>query len=678
MVQPPINTRRPREGSAPAPRRRPQRWRGWLVGFAVALVIGLGVLVAMVFATAAALPDHDELVTRPRGQSIVVRAVDGSVLATTGPSYGEWLTADQLPQTIIRAMVAVEDRRFWWHPGVDPIGFARAMAVNLRCLCWRQGGSTITQQVAKNVFLTSERTFARKGREMVLALALETRLTKRQILELYLNRVYFGGGAYGVDAASRRFFGHPATILDPAEAAILAGLVKAPTRYAPSSDQARSKMRARTVLATMVDAGVMTATEADAVALDDVRFTPAPRQASVRYFTDWVMDQAVDLTQELAAPLDVRTTLDPRIQAAAERALRENLPGQADPPVQGAAVVLGMDGSVKAMAGGRDYTASSYNRALLAQRQPGSAFKLFVYVAALEAGYRPEDLVVDEPVTIGRWSPKNSDRQFRGDVTLEEAFARSINTVAVKLADEVGFGEVARVARRLGIATRISQEPAMALGASEVTLLDLTSAYRTVGAGGAAITPFAISEIRSGSQRILYRRLPDAGVPVISPRTASDMVRMLTMTVKYGTGTRAASSRSVAGKTGTTSDNRDGWFLGFSGDLAAGIWMGRDDARPVPGLSGGRAPARAWSQLIGLAQSGQQDTPLFQAESGELVEGVSEPDAEAYGYAESDPVEPAETPAEPGVSDGPLTDQWLNDALADDPPRPPSAAPLSQ
>lgn len=656
----PINSRRP--GARRGSRRL---WR-WLAGLALAGLIGLGVLAVMVIVTAAALPDHDQLVTRPKGQSIVVRAVDGSVLATTGPSYGEWLSYDQLPKTIVQAMVAVEDRRFWWHPGIDPRGFGRAMWTNLKCGCWRQGGSTLTQQVAKNVFLTSERTFARKGREMILALALETRLSKEQILELYLNRVYFGGGAYGVDAASRRFFGHPATVLSQGEAAILAGLVKAPTRYAPSSDQARSRARARTVLETMVDAGALTRKQASAVDLSAVRFTPAPRQASVRYFTDWVMDQAVDLTQNDGEPLDVRTTLDPRVQAAAERALRENLPRQDGEPIQGAVVALGMDGSVKAMVGGRDYPTSSYNRAVLAQRQPGSAFKLFVYVAALEAGYRPEDIVVDEPITLGRWSPKNSNRQFRGEVTLEEAFARSINTVAVRLADDVGFGEVARVARRLGIATRVSTEPAMALGASEVTLLDLTSAYRTVGAGGIAVTPHAISEIRTTGGRVLYQRPTEAGVPVISPRTASDMVRMLTMTVQYGTGTRAATGRPVAGKTGTTSDNRDGWFLGFSGDMAVGVWMGRDDAKPVRGLSGGRAPARAWSQTITLAQQGQAQTPLFQTEDPALVEG-NEPDSEAWGYAQSDPVAPAEEPATlPADPGGRLDEQWLDQALGPD------------
>ena len=445
----------------------------WLLkaGLLAALsgTIALAIAVGIAYAS---LPDFDELMRSPNGQSVEIRGADNSVLASLGPSYGEWLPFSRIPNTMTAAMIAVEDRRFFGHPGIDPIGIARSAVVNFRAGRNVQGASTITQQLARNVFLTSNKTFARKGREIILALALERKFTKQALLELYLNRVYFGGGAYGIDAASRKFFGHSATTLSLEEAAVIAGLVKAPSRYAPSADADAARVRAATVIATMVDSGAVTAGEAATADMSTLRFAPQERKASVRYFTDWVLSDVENLTDETVEPLQVTTPLDPRGQRYAEAALAAETPGGA----QAALVALARDGAVKAMVGGRDYVKSNYNRAVAARRQPGSAFKFFVYAAAIEDGVSPDDIVEDKPVTIGNWSPRNSSGRFVGPVSVRDAFALSINTVAVELAARVGFDTVADMARRFGITTPIDRRPAMALGASDVTLLEMTQA----------------------------------------------------------------------------------------------------------------------------------------------------------------------------------------------------------
>ncbi len=617
----------PRRAAPPSPPRKGGFWRFIKLCFATffgfALLSGL-ILAAMVWVAAQSLPSYQELVTKPRGQQVTVRANDGSILAQIGPNYGQWLTNSQLPDSIKTAMVAIEDRRFYSHIGVDPIGLARAAMIRFQKGRWTQGGSTITQQVVKNVFLTSEKTFDRKGREMILALALETRLTKGQILELYLNRVYFGGGAYGVDAASRRFYGHSARSMNWAEASVIAGLVKAPSRFAPSSDPRRSIGRAGVVVQAMIDRGDITAADAEEINVRGLKFAPQPRENDVRYFTDWVLTQVETLTDEIEQPIDVMTTLDPIAQKAAEAALSANVPKG----LQGAIVALGYDGSIKALVGGKDYVASTYNRAITARRQPGSAFKLFVYLAALEAGRQPSDVEIDEPISFGKWSPANSNRRFQGEVTLTQAFAQSINTVAVKLADEAGFSTVASMARRLGISTPVSTNPSMSLGSSEVTLLDITGAYATVARGGSAAVPYAVRQIVRGDGSVLYDYSAPVPVQVISADTAASMTRMMVATIESGTARIAKLDRPAAGKTGTTSDNKDGWFLGFTGDMTAGVWLGRDDSRAVPGLAGGKLPAQTWAAFMRAATAGLPPQPLMSEPS---ITPSSEPDAEVYG-----------------------------------------------
>lgn len=589
-----------------------------------ALVAAIALAVAVAIAWSQ-LPGFDEMMRSPNGQSVEVRAADNSVLVSIGPSYGEWVPYNRIPRTMTAAMIAVEDRRFWYHPGVDPIGIARAAVVNFNAGRNVQGASTITQQLARNVFLTSNKTFARKGREMILALALERRFTKEALLELYLNRVYFGGGAYGIDAAARKFFGHSAARLSLEEAAIIAGLVKAPSRYAPSADAEAARRRAATVIETMVASGAVTPGEAAAADVATVRFAPQEQTSGVRYFTDWVLSEVETLTDESVEPLQVLTTLDPAGQRAAEAAIAAETPQGA----QGALVAIARDGAVKAMVGGRDYVKTSYNRAVAARRQPGSAFKFFVYAAAIESGVTPDDIVEDRPITIGKWSPRNDNRRHIGPVSVRDAFALSINTVAVELAARVGFDTVAEMARRFGITTPIDRQPAMALGTSDVTLLEMANAYATVANGGSETPPYAISRIVTGTGKILFDREPSPSRVVVAPFVAQRMTDLMKAAVETGTGRAAQIGRPLAGKTGTTSSNKDGWFLGFTAELTTGVWMGRDDARPVRGLAGGRAPARAFAAYMARAVGGTPPEPL----NTEVDPGADyvEPDNAAYG-----------------------------------------------
>jgi penicillin-binding protein 1A len=645
--------------------------------------VGAGLLLALLLAVAvaismASLPGYRELMRSPNGQMVQVRSADGGVLVSVGPSYGEWLAFDEIPQTMIDAMIAVEDRRFYSHPGVDPIGTARALAVNLKAGGSVQGGSTITQQLARNVFLTSTQTYGRKVREAILALALEQRFTKREILELYLNRVYFGGGAYGIDAASRKFYGHGAERLSLEEAAIIAGLVKAPSRYAPSSDPRKAKRRAKTVIAVMADAGKITTAQAAAADVDSLRFAPQPKQNNVRYFTDWVLAELETLTDETVEPLVVTTTLMSGMQQAADRSISANTPGKA----QGALVAMSTDGAVRAMVGGKDYVSSIYNRAVSARRPGGSAFKLFVYLAALEDGVEPDDIVVDEPVSFGNWSPRNNDRTYRGEVTVRQAFALSINTVAVQLAARVGFDTVADMARRFGVTTRIDRRPAMALGASDVNLLEMTSAYASVARGGVEATPYAITKVTTSRGRTLYTREAEEPRMLVAPWVAAKMTDLLKAVVDSGTGRRAAIGREVAGKTGTTSSNRDGWFFGFTGDIVAGVWMGRDDNKVVAGLAGGRAPTAAWADFMRIATRGMPSQSL-QTEVALPEDGFLEPDAEVYGIyppGEEPPASDGGVPAgDPAVATAPrqprMDDDFLDEVLAE-PPTSTSADPV--
>ena len=581
----------------------PPRWRRRLV---LAIQIGVGLalvaltaLVVAVYVASAQLPSFDELKSSPNGQMIRVHAADGTVIVSLGPSFGEWLPYDRIPAVMRDATVSVEDRRFRSHLGVDPVALVRItkFAIENRGSGRRlQGASTITQQVARTIFLSNRYTVGRKLREAILALALERKFTKDQILELYLNKVYFGGGAYGIDAAARRFFGHGADTLGLAEAAVVAGLVKAPSHYSPTADADAAISRAGVVIKLMQETGAITAAQAAAANPSSLKLAPEPKQNSVRYFTDWALPQLELLIDETVRPLEVWTTLDLSMQRAADVAVRANAPRGA----QGALVSLDRDGAVRAMVGGTDYVASIYNRSTQSERQPGSSFKLFVYLAALEAGHRAEDPLVDAPVTIGGWTPRNSSGRNVGPVTLRNAFAYSINTVAAKLGEEVGFATVADMARRFGITTTVDTHPAMVLGTSDVRLIEMTRAFASVANKGVAVTPFGITKVTANGVTI-YAHEVDRSHVLVAPYVAAQMTDLLQTAVNTGTGKAAQIGRPVAGKTGTTTSNKDGWFLGFSSGLTTGVWMGRDDARTVPGLQGGTAPARAFAAFMKVA-----------------------------------------------------------------------------
>jgi len=618
-----------RSGSPAEPSRK-SWWRRatrklfvWGIALGLLGAIFLGTAVAI---TARSLPGFTAMKSSQNGQMVVVRARDGSEIVSLGPSYGRWISYQRIPSVMKDAMVSVEDRRFRSHFGVDPIGIVRSVYVRVQSGHWRQGASTITQQLARNVFLNNNRTFGRKLREAVLAMALESKFSKDQILELYLNKVYFGGGAYGVDAASRKFFGHSGENIDLAEAAIIAGLVKAPSRYSPTADVEAAISRGKVVLGVMADAGVISAAQVADTDLHKVAIAKEKGQNSVRYFTDWALPQLELLAPDTDEPIEVWTTLDPAMQQAATAAIRANVPAGA----QGALVSMDRDGAVLAMVGGTDYVTSNYNRAVNAVRQPGSAWKLFVYLAALEAGYKPGDKVKDEPVTIEGWSPRNSGGSYAGEIDVRTAFAYSKNTVAAQLGNEVGFGAVASMARRFGITTPINTLPSMVLGSSDVRVIDMTRAFASVQARGTAIEPYGIIKVTTSDGRVIYSRPAPRTEMLVPGYVAAGITDLLQSAVAIGTGRAAQIGRPVAGKTGTTTSNKDGWFLGFSSGVTTGVWMGRDDAKPVPGLQGGTAPARAFAAYMRIAVA-KRPVEKFDTEL-KLPDWQLEPDDEVlYG-----------------------------------------------
>ena len=624
------NLRTASAGGGRSPKRGKPARTGWRLGLRRVFVwggslglLGLVSLLVAVGLAARTLPDFDQLKASQVEQMIVVRARDGTELVTIGPSYGKWLPAPAIPQVMKDAILSTEDKRYYSHLGIDPVGVLRSVQIRLQSGAWRQGGSTITQQLARTVFLNNTKSFGRKLREGVLALALEWKFSKSQILELYLNKVYFGGGAYGVDAASRKFFGHTGDQLSLPEAAIIAGLVKAPSHYAPTADAEAAVGRGQVVLGLMVQNQKVSSTAAQAVDFTAIKFAQESGQNAVRYFTDWALPQLDILLPENSEPIEVWTTLDPKLQGAATDSIQRNVPGGA----QGALVSMDRDGAVLALVGGTDYVTSNYNRATNAVRQPGSAWKLFVYLAALESGYTPTSEVVDEPVTIQGWSPRNSGGTYAGKIDVRTAFAYSKNTVAAQLGNEVGFSSVAGMARRFGITTPISTVPSMVLGSNEVRLIDMTRAFAAVSARGQSIEPYGIVKVSTTAGRVLYQHEKRQGTVLVPDSVISGMTDLLQSAVSIGTGRAAQIGRPVAGKTGTTSSNKDGWFLGFSSGVTTGVWMGRDDDKPVAGLQGGTAPARAFAAYMKIAVAGRPIEP-FQT-TAQLPSWQLEPDDEA-------------------------------------------------
>ncbi|MFC0389240.1 transglycosylase domain-containing protein [Muricoccus vinaceus] len=578
-----------------ARRRIARRIAAWTLIAGVWGSLALG-LVLLVFAWD--LPRPETALEATRRPSVTLESADGRLLSTSGDLYGETVRLRDLPLHVPTALLSIEDRRFRAHFGLDPLGLLRAAWVNITTGRVAQGGSTLTQQLAKNLFLTPERSLRRKVQEAMLALWLESRFTKDQLLEIYLNRVYLGAGAYGVDAAARLYFGVPARRLSVWQAAVLAGLPRAPSRLNPRANPEAAARRGAEVLRAMAANGALTEAQAASEA-ERIAFPPRPSRDS-GWFADWVND---DLASRFpgSADLTLRTTLDLRTQALVEQRLEALLagPGAAADAGQGAVVVMdAATGAVRAMAGGRDYRRGPFNRAVSARRQPGSVFKPFVYLAALEHGLSPDSTVSDAPLTLGRWSPGNGAWRPRGDLPLEDALAHSVNTAAVRvLARAGGAREAAAVARRLGLAGPFPNDATIALGTGEASLLELTAAYAAFANGGMRVAPHGIAAARAEG-RPISPNLP-APARAVQPTDAAAIRHMLEAVVSRGSG-RAAGvpGRAAAGKTGTTQDFRDAWFVGFSGNTVIGIWLGNDDATPMDDVRGGTLPARLFHDIL--------------------------------------------------------------------------------
>ena len=542
-----------------------------------------------------------------REPGMIVLASNGEVLAERGAFFGDEVRLDELPVYVPQAVIAIEDRRFYSHFGIDPIGLARAFLANYRAGHVVEGGSTITQQLAKNLFLKPDRTMWRKLQEMVLAIWLEAKYSKDDILQLYLNRVYYGAGAIGVEKAAQKYFRKSARDVALSEAAILAAVLKAPANYNPINHPAEARARAREVISDMVSAGFITGREADRAAKTPAAVRPVDYVPSTQYIVDWISDQLPDLIGTPDQSIIVETTLDQNLQTTAEKSVRQrvNNEGSKLKVGQGAVVVMDMRGGIVALVGGKSYIRSQFNRAVNAKRQPGSSFKPFVYLTAIEQGMSPDSVEVDEPVRIGNWSPENYKRKYLGPVSLTRALSLSLNTVAAKLAAQVGPQNVITTAHRLGINSELQPNASIALGTSEVSLLEMTSAFAPFANGGRAVLPHVITRIIARDGRIVYERKGDGMGYVINSSSLGAMNLMMRDVVVEGTGRRAQiEGQDIAGKTGTSQDYRDAWFIGYSSYLVCGVWVGNDDNSPTKKVTGGSIPAAIWKDVMGPAHTG--------------------------------------------------------------------------
>ena len=594
--KPPRVTKQPRQ----AARSRLPRAFGRRIWWLITGPLGLALLIVLI-AWYVSL-DVADLRRHPAGSAPSITLLDreGEAFASFGQRFGTYVELSEMADWLPKAVVAVEDRRFWQHPGIDPIGIARALVHNIQAGRVVEGGSTISQQLAKVAFLTPERSLQRKIKEALYTLWIEARFDKEEILEAYLNRVYLGGGAYGVDAAAERYFAKTAAELTLAESAMLAGLIRAPSRYAPTRDLELARNRAGVVLDSMVDSGVLSDAQAAAAKASPATLAAPKIRADTGYFADWVAAE----TRLYAGPDDrllvVETTLDRDIQNAAEQAVRTVMEGRGQNAgaTQAALVAMTPDGRIRAMLGGRSYASSQFNRATQAERQPGSAFKLFVYLAALEAGIVPSDLLSGQAIDVDGWRPSNFDDRYPERLTVTDSFAGSVNTAAVRLSEQIGRERVIEMAERLGITSQMRSHPSLALGTSEVSLLELTAAYATVAHGGRLVWPQGILEVRTGGEgEVLYRQ-EEIDEVVLEPSAVRAMTAMLETTMSRGTGRQAGLRRFVAGKTGTSADYRDAWFVGFIDDAVIGVWVGNDDDRPMDAVTGGSLPALIFKEFV--------------------------------------------------------------------------------
>jgi penicillin-binding protein 1A len=657
--------------SAPKRRKRKKRIRrsirariGRLAYWSLVLTlwVGIGGVGAVVW-VGAHLPPIQSLEIPKRPPSIQMVDMRGQPLARRGDKAGAPLSLKEMPAHVPRAFIAIEDRRFYSHFGVDPFGIGRAVVANVLRLGVSQGGSTITQQLAKNLFLTQERTFHRKLQELLLALWLEHKFSKDRILELYLNRVYFGSGAYGIEQASQHYFGVSARKTTLHEAAMLAGLVKSPSRLAPTRNYEAAEKRAKIVLAAMTDLGFISKANERVAMAHPPRIVTHIDKGSSNYVADWVMDGVNDILGHIEHDIVVHTTVDSTMQAQAEQALGDELEqkGAKYDVGEGALVSMTPDGAVRALVGGRDYAKSQYNRAVAAKRQPGSAFKPFVYLTALENGLTPESVRTDGPIKVGGWKPENYKQEYLGPVTLTKALALSLNTVSVRLTLEFGPRTVINTARRLGIASRLEPNASIALGTSEVSVLELTGAYAAFANGGYKISPHVITRITSPKGRLLYARPDRSLVRVVDARYAGMMNEMMQQTLAAGTAKHASlPGWPAAGKTGTSQDFRDAWFIGYTARLVTGVWLGNDDGKPTKHVTGGNLPVQIWSRYM---QGALQGVPVAglpgYSSGGGLFAGL-------FGNNNAPPPrppEPVSANGQPATTGSGGLDGWLLDSL---------------
>ncbi len=645
------------DSNAPARPRRRLRVLGMVLP---SLLLGLAAVEAAVLLDATfvgelpPLPRTDALWAAGRAAGVTFLDVQGRTIGHRGADYGPWVELKDLPAYVPAAFLAIEDRRFYEHHGLDWRGLARAALVDLRTGHATQGGSTLTQQLARTLFLKPEQTFRRKAQELVLAGELEAALGKDDLLELYLNRIYFGDRAYGLSAAAQDYFGKPASQLSLPEAAMLAALPKAPSRLSPATDQDGAWARARLVLAKMVETGAITpAAAAEAAARrPQLRRQDGAPEGAMRWVFDAAQQQARALVGDQVPDIVIKVTVDPALQAEGLQALQDGVAreGRARGARQGALVALDPDGGIRALIGGTDPSAA-FDRAIQAQRQPGSAFKPFVYAAALERGVEPYETRSDGFIRVGNWTPENFGGGSRGQVTVAQALQYSLNTVAVRLALEAGVSNVAALARRFGV-TSIPEHPgpSVALGAYEVSLLQLTAGYQGLQSGGRLSRPYLVSEVTDGRGQVLYHRPPSGGVPVYNEFKAGQMVRMMEGVIGWGTGRRAAIGRPAAGKTGTSQAFRDAWFVGFTPDWVCGVWIGNADSRPMAGMTGGQLPAEIWRRFMIVAHRGLpvRDFPWAQLPSPSYSAAARDPDgAQEAEPAPDEPVtmQPEESPS---------------------------------
>ena len=579
-------------------------------------VLGLWAIIAaagVVIWVGAHLPAIQSLEIPKRPPTIQITGMDGSVIATRGEMPGANVSLKDLPPYLPKAFIAIEDRRFYSHFGIDPTGILRAAVTNLMHRGVSQGGSTLSQQLAKNLFLTQERTMQRKLQEVELALWLERKYSKNEILELYLNRVYFGSGAYGVEAAAQKYFGKSAKNVSLSEAAMLAGLVKSPSRLAPNRNPEGAEKRAQIVLTAMADTGFITEAQAKS-AIEKPSYAVRPVGAgTINYVADWIGEVLDDLVGQIDQNIVVETSIDPKLQSVAEAAIIDELATKSVKfnVTQGALVAMTPDGAVRAMVGGRNYAESQFNRAVTAKRQPGSAFKPFVYLTAVEAGLTPDTVRQDAPLDVKGWRPENYSREYFGPVTLTQALSMSLNTVAVRLGLEVGPANVVRTAHRLGIASKLEPNATISLGTSEVSLNELVGAYAPFANGGLAASPHVVNKIRTPEGKVLYMRRNDPPARVIAANAVGMMNVMMRETLVSGTARKAdIPGWQAAGKTGTSQDFRDAWFIGYTANLVTGVWLGNDDNSPTKKATGGGLPVEVWTRFMKAAHQNVAPAPL--------------------------------------------------------------------